>query len=127
MKFLSGEKKLQTTWKLTSKTLPRGARKPGLYQNRMYPFCLPLEHAACNLFHEIREDALNTFDRHNIVWHSSALPGLPSNHLCGSQVFAVNILFPFINKPEALTDTIRPFFPDIEQMLPVEDWRYIAF
>jgi hypothetical protein len=127
MKFLSGEKKLQTTWKLTSKTLPRGARKPGLYRNRMYPFCLPLEHAAYNLFHEIRDDALNTFNRHGIVWHSSALPGLPSNHLCSSQVFAVNLLFPFIDKPEVLTDALRPCFPDIERMLPVEDGRYIAF
>ena len=127
MKFLSGEKKLQTTWKLTSKTLPKGGRKPGLYRNRMYPFCLPLEYAAYNLFHEIREDALKTWNRHGIVWHSSALPGLPSNHLCSSQVFAVNLLFPFIDKPEALADALRPFFPYIVKMLPVEDKRYITF
>jgi hypothetical protein len=99
MNYLSGEKKLQTSWKLTTKTLPRAAKKPGLFRNRMYPFCLPLEYAPYNLFHEIREDALKTFERHNIVWHSSALPGLPSNHLCSSQVFAVNLLFPFIDKP----------------------------
>jgi hypothetical protein len=127
MNFLSGEKKLQTSWKLTSKALPRGAKKPGLYRNRMYPFCLPLEHAAHNLFHEIRDDALKTFKRHDIVWHSSALPGLPTNHLCSSQVFAVNLLFPFIDRPDALADALRPFFPDIERMLPVEDKRYIAF
>ena len=127
MNYLSGEKKLQTSWKLTSKALPRGARKPGLYRNKMYPFCLPLEYAAYNLFLEIREDALVTFKRHNIVWHSSALPGLPSNHLCSSQVFCVNLLFPFIDKPDALADALRPFFPDISRMLPVEDKRYIAF
>ena len=127
MKFLSGEKKLQTSWKLTTKTLPRGARKPGLYRNRMYPFCLPLEYASYNLFHEIRDDALKTWNRHGIIWHSSALPGLPSNHLCSSQVFAVNLLYPFIDKPEALADALRPFFPDIARMLPVEDKRYIAF
>jgi hypothetical protein len=127
MNFLSGEKKLQTAWKLTSKAIPKGARKPGLYRNKMYPFCLPLEFAAYNLFHEIREDALKTWKRHCIIWHGSALPGLPSNHLCSSQVFAVNLLFPFINKPEALADALRPFFPDIARMLPVEDKRYIAF
>jgi hypothetical protein len=127
MNFLSGEKKLQTSWKLTSKTLPRAARKPGLYRNRMYPFCLPLQYAAYNLYHEVRDDALDIFNRHNIVWHSSALPGLPSNHLCSSQVFAVNLLFPFIDKPSALADALRPYFPDILQMLPVEDKRYIAF
>jgi hypothetical protein len=127
MNYLSGEKKLQTSWKLTSKALPRAAKKPGLYRNRMYPFCLPLEYAGYNLFHEIREDALATFKRHDIVWHSSALPGLPTNHLCSSQVFAVNLLFPFIDKPEALADALRPYFPDIQRMLPVEDKRYIAF
>jgi len=127
MNFLSGEKKLQTAWKLTSKAIPKGARKPGLYRNKMYPFCLPLEFAAYNLFHEIRDDAIKTWERHGIIWHSSALPGLPSNHLCSSQVFAVNLLFPFIDKPEALADALRPFFPDIARMFPVEDKRYIAF
>ena len=127
MNYLSSEKKLQTSWKLTTKALPRGAKKPGLYRNRMYPFCLPLEYAAHNLFHEIRDDAIETFRCHDIVWHTSALPGLPSNHLCSSQVFAVNLLYPFIDKPEALADALRPFFPDIKQMLPVEDKRFIAF
>jgi hypothetical protein len=127
MNFLSGEKKLQTSWKLTTKTLPRGARKNGLYRSRMYPFCLPLECAGYNLFAEIRDDALATFKRHDIIWHSSALPGLPTNHLCSSQVFAVNLLFPFIDKPDALADALRLFFPDIQKMLPVEDKRYIAF
>jgi hypothetical protein len=127
MNFQSGEKKLQTSWKLTTKAVPRGAKRPGLYRNRMYPFCLPLEHAMHNLYHDIRDDAIETFRKHEIIWHSSALPGLPSNHLCSSQVFAVNMLFPFINKPEALAAALLPFFPDIEAMLPVEDKRYIAF
>jgi hypothetical protein len=127
MNYLSGEKKLQTAWKLTSKTIPKRARKPGLYRNRMYPFCLPLEYAAYNLFHGIRDDAIETWKRHGIVWHGSALPGLPSNHLCSSQVFCVNFFFPLIDKPEILADALRPFFPDLARMLPVEDKRYIAF
>ena len=127
MNYLSAEKKLQTSWKLTTKTIPRSAKKPGLYRNRMYPFCLPLEYAAYNLFGEIREDAIETFNQNDIVWHSSALQGLPSNHLCSSQVFAVNLLFPFMDKPETLADSLRPFFPDIKQMLPVENKRFIAF
>ena len=45
----------------------------------MYPFCLPLEYAAYNLFHEIRDDALVTFKHHDIIWHGSALSGLPTN------------------------------------------------
>jgi hypothetical protein len=127
MNYLSGEKKLQTAWKLTSKTIPRKAKKPGLYRNRMYPFCLPLEYAQYNLFQGIRQDAIDTFQRHGIIWHSSALPGFPSNHLCSSQIFAVNMLFPFIANPEALANALRPYFPDVASMLPVEDKRYIAF
>jgi hypothetical protein len=127
MNYLSGEKKLQTSWKLTTKTLPRQAKKPGLYRNKMYPFCLPLEYAPHNLFQGIRKDAMETFKRHHIIWHSSALPGYPSNHLCSSQVFAVNLFFPFIDKPEALKDILKPYFADIHQMIPVEDNRYTAF
>jgi hypothetical protein len=37
------------------------------------------------------------------------------------------MLFPFADKPDALADALRPYFPDIERMLPVEDGRYIAF
>jgi len=127
MNYLSGEKKLQTSWKLTTKSLPRAAKKSGLYRNRIYPFCLPLEYAQYNLYQGIRQDAIDTFQRHNIIWHSSALPGLPSNHLCSSQVFAVNLLFPFIDNPEALVNILKPHFPDIARMIPVEDKRYIAF
>jgi hypothetical protein len=93
----------------------------------MCPFCFPLEHAGYNLYQEIRDDALATFSKYNIVWHSSALPGLPSNHMCSSQVFAVNLLFPFIDKPQALADALLPFFPDIHRMIPVEDGRFISF
>ena len=66
MNYLSVAKKMQLEWKLTSKALPREARAPGLYRSRMYPFCFPLELAAYNLFHEIRDDALATFERLDI-------------------------------------------------------------
>jgi len=117
MTFLSSEKKLQTSWKLQTHALPRLAKAPGLYRSKLYPFCLPLEFAAFNLFAEIRDDALDTFDRLGIIWHSSALQGLPSNHLCSSQVFAVNLLYPFMHRPEALADFLRPHFPDLARMI----------
>lgn len=127
MNFLSVEKKRQLEWKLTTKTLPREARVPGLYRSRMYPFCLPLEYASYNLFHEIRDEALRYFEETGIIWHSSALPGTPTNHLCSSQIFAVNLLFPFMNQPEALATSLKPFCADIKRLLPVEDDRYVAF
>ena len=127
MTFLASEKKLQTAWKLTTHALPRLAKSPGLYRSRMYPFCLPLQFASFNLFHEIRDEALDTFSSRGILWHSSALQGLPSNHLCSSQVFAVNLFFPFVHRPEALAALLRPHFPDLARMLPVEDDLYVSF
>jgi hypothetical protein len=127
MHYLSVAKKMQLEWKLTSKALPREARVPGLYRSRMYPFCFPLEYAAYNLFHEIRDDAMATFDRLRIVWHGAALPGLPTNHTCSSQICCVNALFPFRHRPEALADFLRPHFPELKHMLPVEEDAFIAF
>ena len=127
MQFLSVEKKRQLQWKLTTKSLPREAKVPGLFGSRMYAFCLPLEHAGLNLYAEIREEAIELFRRLDIVWHTSALPGLPTNHLCSSQVFCVNSLAPFLHRPEALADLLKPFFPDLARVLPVEEDRFVAF
>jgi len=127
MTFLASAKKLQTAWKLTTHALPRLAKAPGLYRSKLYPFCLPLEFAGFNLFHEIRDEALDTFASRGILWHSSALQGLPSNHLCSSQVFAVNMFFPFVHRPEALAALLRPHFSDLKRMLPVEDDLYVSF
>ena len=41
--------------------------------------------------------------------------------------FSLLLLFPFIDNPEALADALRPHFPDIKCMIPMEDNRYIAF
>lgn len=127
MNFLSVEKKRQLAWKLTTKTLPREAKLPGLYFSKLFPFCLPLEYAAFNLYQGIRDEALALFEKEHILWHTSALPGLPSNHLASSQAFCVNSLAPFLHQPEALAEFLRPFFPDVVRMLPVEDDRYVAF
>ncbi|MEI6876407.1 MAG: hypothetical protein WCL50_14905 [Spirochaetota bacterium] len=127
MNFLTVEKRRQLQWKLTTKSLPREARAPGLYYARMFPFCLPMEYAGFNLFQGIRDEALALFERLSIVWHTSALPGLPSNHLCSSQVFCVNALTPFMHLPEALAELLRPFFPDLARVIPIEEDRFIAY
>jgi hypothetical protein len=41
-------------------------------------------------------------------------------------VCGVNFLFPFFNKPEALASMLRPIFPDLQIMLPIEDGKYVA-
>lgn len=128
MTYLQAEKKRQTEWKLTTKYLSREAKKPGLFRSRLYPFCLPVDTAVENLFPPIRGQAVTQFRDHDIYWHSSALPDLPSNHLCSSQVLCVNLLFPFIFDKEGLKQLLSPVFPDMEAVLPIEHTeQYLSF
>ena len=78
------------------------------------------------MFPEIRQAALAYFASHGIKWHDGQ-NGKPSNHLCDSQVCCVNFLFAFSDKPDALASVLRPVFPDIRTMLPVENGQYVAF
>lgn len=127
MVFLNAEKKRQTVFKLSSNYFTQPARKPGLYRGKLYQFCLPLNNADQNLFSPIREDAIKHFKKNKIYWHNSAYPNMPSNHLCSSQVFCINFLFPFINNPDSLKELLSPAIPNIENILKVEKDSYISF
>ena len=98
----------------------------GIYKNKPRLFCLPLEFAEQNLIPEIRESTLEYFSEHNIKWHDGQ-NGKPSNHLCDSQVCCVNFLFPFADKPAELARVFRLIYPEIENMLPVESGKFVAF
>jgi hypothetical protein len=117
--FLEAEKLRHITFKATSPYFTEAARADGMYKGKPRPFCLPREHAEENLFSEIRTSALTCFDQQEIKWHDG-LDGNPSNHLCDSQVCCVNFLFPFVHRPSALAQLLRPIFPSISQMLPLE-------
>jgi len=101
----------------------------GEYYHRNRPFCLPQEHAEENLFVGIRDAALPYFADHRIKWHQGSEKGVkPNNHLCSSQVCCVNFLFPFVDQPNALAALLRPCFPTLRQMLPMEETgEYVAF
>jgi hypothetical protein len=101
----------------------------GEYYRRFRPFCLPQEHAEENLFAGMRETAQRYFADHHIKWHQGSENGIkPNNHLCSSQVCCVNFLFPFADQPEALAALLRPSFPTLTRMLPMEDTgEYVAF
>ena len=77
-------------------------------------------------FPKIRQPILAYFARNKIKWHDGQ-DGKPDNHLCDSQVCCANFLFPFFDKPKALAGLLRPFFPNILEMLPIEDGQYVAF
>ncbi|MDO9131313.1 MAG: hypothetical protein Q7U34_15760 [Anaerolineales bacterium] len=125
-RFLESEKPKQAELKASSPYFSNVARYDGVYKGKPRSFCLPVEHAEQNLFPAIRETALDHFAAHKIKWHDGQ-NGKPSNHLCDSQVCCVNFLFPFADKPDVLAEVLRPIFPEIDRMLPVEDGQYVSF
>ena len=127
-KFLENEKINQEKFKHNSAYFSELARESGVYRKKLRSFCLPLENAYENLFSEIRLSALGYFVKVGIKWHDG-VKCMTSNHLCDSQVNCVNFLYPFSDKPKALVELFKPFYPDIKKVLPMEDIQdhFIAF
>lgn len=125
-KFLQTEKPKQVAFKKASTTISTAAKDDGVYRDHAYPFCLPRDLAEENLYPPIRTTIREYFERNKIKWHDGQ-NGNPSNHMCDSQVCCANFLFPFANKPEALAALLKPIYPDLTQMLPIEDGLYVAF
>lgn len=124
--FLESEKQQQAKFKRNSRYFSDKASADGVYRSKPRPFCLPLGQAEENLFFEIRQNASAHFAAHNIKWHDGQNEK-PSNHLCDSQVCCVNFLFPFANQPRALATILRPIFPPIREVLPIENGSYVTF
>lgn len=124
--FLESEKKIQAEFKANPPYFSESARAEGVYKHKPRAFCLPAALAEQNLVPEIRQSALAHFASHRIKWHDGQ-DGKPSNHLCDSQVCCVNFLFPFADKPTALAEVLRPIFPEVQNMLPIESGQYVSF
>jgi len=118
--FLNVEKERLSTWKQTTPYLGENARDPGVYRRRPRLFCLPKHCAEENLYHGIRLSVLGYFVAFGIKWHDGRRCKC-SNHLCDSMVSCVNFLFPFADKPEALAALLRPIFPSLKRVMPMED------
>lgn len=126
-KFLEIERQRLVEFKKNTPYLSDAARIEGVYKKgKSHPICLPRGHAEENLFPGIRETAPAYFSKFEIKWHDGQT-GKPSNHLCDSQVCCVNFLFPFGQQPNALAELLRPVFPDLAQMLLIENEQYVAF
>jgi hypothetical protein len=128
-KFLESEKIRQAKLKADSTYFSTKAREDGYYNHKPRPFCLPVDCAEENLFFEIRRNALEYFNAYEIKWHDKRKKDnlILSNHLCDSQICCINFLFPFVKEPEILTELLRPTFPNLEKMLPIENNQYVAF
>ena len=114
------------------------ARLQGKYSGRPRPFCLPEVHSAENLHESLRQSAIDYFDKRAIKWHDGIrISGLsqeqPSNHLCCSQSFCVNSLFPFRSDKAATTALLKALgYADVDEALPIVDDHgegdgYVAF
>ncbi len=127
-KFLESEKYTQVRFKAETQTISSSAKADGIYKSpdHPYPFCLPRDHAAENLYPPIRAWIRDYFACDKIKWHDGQ-NGNPSNHMCDSQVCCANFLFPFANQPQALAALLKPVFPDLQEMLPIEDGLYVSF
>ncbi len=105
------------------------AQQLGLFMGKRRPFCIHEHHSSENLFVSVREQALDYFRSNGIAWHSD-LPGKdkPSNHLCDSQICCLNFLLPLRDDAEAVAELLRPVFPSLRRVLPMEDdGGFIAF
>lgn len=125
-RFLEAEKPYQADFKDNSIYFSREAKVDGCYKNHPYRFCLPVECASENLYSGFRDAALAYFDQFQIKWHDGGHKRC-SNHMCDSQVCCVNFLYPFADHPDALAAMLKPLFPDLKQMLPIEAGQYVAF
>ncbi|MCC7354591.1 MAG: hypothetical protein IT330_12660 [Anaerolineae bacterium] len=124
-RFLEAEKKRLAYFKAASPFFSMAARAPGIYDGKPREFCLPYECAEENLFPGIRQAITAYFAEKEIKWHDGQ-GRRPSNHLCDSQVCCANFLFPFADKPYALAELLRPVFPAIREMLPIEGSQFVA-
>lgn len=104
------------------------AVQPGIYWGKPRPFCLADRYSAENLHASFREEAITYFRQRSIGWHRGwpdgmgNKTGLPSNHLCSSQVACVNFLYPLAQYGHLLAQVFQPFFPELAEPLPfIED------
>ena len=92
-------------WKHNTSTLPDEARGPGEVRGwggtYDVDYALPAAYAAHNLLPEVRDTALELFEKHEIAWHQ-AIDGGPTNHLRSSQVQCVNALGQMMTDPERI-------------------------
>jgi hypothetical protein len=127
--FKAQEIQRHTQYKQTSPHFSPLARDDGIFAKKPRTFCLPQALSEENLYSGFRNAALAYFNAAGITWHQ-AINGKPTNHMCSSQVCCVNFLYAFVDQPEALAHLLRPHYPNLRRMLPMDEDRpnhYVEF
>lgn len=127
---------LAQRWKAHSEVLPDGARLPGAVSSGggapvEVDYALPRAYAAHNLLPEVREAALELFEKHGIAWHQS-IDGGPTNHLRSSQVQCVNALGQMMADPTRIARAFGGVLDigsvrDFGEIDPAEAGRHLTF
>jgi len=93
-------------------------------------FCLHEEYTEENLETTLRGRALEQFNKNNIYWYKQ-VGDKPTGHLCSSQVFCVNALAGYHDKPELLKKALHGLGYDVKEVLPIFEKSgerpYVAF
>ena len=120
MSFREKERKRQVSNKNT--LFSKEACNDGFYKNKSRSFCLDEDYSTENLHASISENAIEYFFCRQIIWHDGLTKirpqDVPSNHLCCSQSFCVNSLFPFIDKPVLLKSVLQSLGYSVSEILP---------
>lgn len=95
----------------------------GYYGKKSYKFVL--SNPELNLWHGIRQEAINYFNKYNISWHKGT-KGIPSGHVLSSQVACVNHLFILRNNQKLATAVLKHIESDIVEAEVVDD-GYVEF
>ena len=91
------------------------AQIPGKYRGSgAYHHCLDDDFYKENFIPCYRQEIDSYFRIYNRQWHSK-------NNLTSSQVLCVNLLFPFIDKPEKLINIVSAIYPEAVKMLPLDN------
>ena len=112
--------------RIKRKIFSPGGCRPGTFMNIERDFCLSDENPVENLHVSVRVEAIKYFRDRRIPWHNGFPDGEgnptghPSNHLCCSQCACVNTLWPMTENPDLLASVFRPFFPELDEVLPFE-------
>lgn len=96
-------------------------RDPGGGVYKKSPREFVLQDPLLNLWDGIREDALDYFERNQIVWWGDQGNHQPSGHLLSSQIACLNHLYFMRQRKDAATAVLKNICPEIVEAVIVDD------
>jgi hypothetical protein len=95
-------------------------RDPGGGVFKKTPREFVLEDPVLNLWADIRQEALDYFERNRIVWWGDQ-GNQPSGHLLSSQIACLNHLFFLRQREDIATTVLQKIYPEIVSAIQVDD------